>query len=80
MDDDNFLNELQSNNFVFIDEKLEKEKEKELKKQNSIVEKKIKQDGKNSIKNAEEVEKMNKIQEKEIIKMNKKKMFKKILK
>ena len=77
MDDDNFLNELQSNNFVFIDEKLEKEKEKELKKQNSIVEKKIKQDGKNSIKNAEEVEKMNKIQEKEIIKMNKKKMFKK---
>ena len=80
MDDDNFSNELQSNNFVFIDEKLEKEKEKELKKQNSIVEKKIKQDGKNSIKNAEEVEKMNKIQEKEIIKMNKKKMFKKILK
>ena len=80
MDDDNFLNGLQSNNFVFIDEKLEKEKEKELKKQNSIVEKKIKQDGKNSIKNAEEVEKMNKIQEKEIIKMNKKKMFKKILK
>ena len=80
MDDDNFLNELQSNNFVFIDEKLEKEKEKELKKQNSIVEKKIKQHGKNSIKNAEEVEKMNKIQEKEIIKMNKKKMFKKILK
>ena len=80
MDDDNFLNGLRSNNFVFIDEKLEKEKEKELKKQNSIVEKKIKQDGKNSIKNAEEVEKMNKIQEKEIIKMNKKKMFKKILK
>ena len=80
MDDDNFLNGLRSNNFVFIDEKLEKEKEKEFKKQNSIVEKKIKQDGKNSIKNAEEVEKMNKIQEKEIIKMNKKKMFKKILK
>ena len=43
MDDDTFLNELQSNNFVFFDEKIEKEKEKELKKQNSIIEKKIKQ-------------------------------------
>lgn len=32
MDNDTFLNELQSNNFIFIDEKLEKEKEKELKK------------------------------------------------
>ena len=39
MNDDLFLNELQSDNFVFIDEKLEKEKEKELKKQNSIIEK-----------------------------------------
>lgn len=72
MDDDNFLNKVQSDNFIFIDEKLAKEKEKELKKQNSIVEKKIKQDEKNSIKNAKEVEKMNKIQEKEISKLNKK--------
>ena len=46
MNDDLFLNELQSDNFVFIDEKLEKEKEKELKKQNSIIEKRIKIDEK----------------------------------
>ena len=49
MDDDTFLNELQSNNFVFFDEKIEKEKEKELKKQNSIIEKKIKQKDRKSV-------------------------------
>ena len=43
-----------------------------MKKQNSIIEKKIKQDEKNSIKIAKEIEKMNKIQEKEISKLNKK--------
>ena len=71
-DDSTFLNELQSNNFIFIDEKLEKEKEKELKNQNSTIEKKTKQDEKIFIKNAKEIEKMNKLQEKEIIKINKK--------
>ena len=74
MDEDTFLNELQVNNYVFINEKLEKEKEKEkvLKKQNSIIEKKIKQDEKIAIKNAKDIEKMNKIQEKEIQKLNNK--------
>ena len=43
-----------------------------MKKQNSIIEKKIKQDEKNSIKIAKDVDKMNKIQEKEIIRINKK--------
>ena len=64
MINDDFLNELQSNNFVFTDEKNEKEKEKELKKLNSVNEKKIKQDEKNAVKHA-------KIQEKEILKLNK---------
>ena len=64
MSNNEFLNELQSNNFIFTDEKNEKEKEKELKKQISINEKKTKQDEKNAIKNA-------KIQEKEILKLNK---------
>ena len=64
MSNNEFLNELQSNNFVFTDEKNEKEKEKELKKQFAINEKRTKLDEKNAIKNA-------KIQEKEILKLNK---------
>ena len=43
MSNNEFLNELQSNNFVFTDEKNEKEKEKEFKKQCAINEKKAKQ-------------------------------------
>ena len=64
MSNNEFLNELQSNNFVFTDEKNEKEKEKELKKQFAINEKRTKLDEKNATKNA-------KIQEKEILKLNK---------
>ena len=64
MSNNEFLNELQSNNFVFTDEKNEKEKEKEFKKQCAINEKKVKLDEKNAIKNA-------KIQEKDILKSNK---------
>ena len=41
---DIFLSELQSNNFVFLDEKQEKDREKELKKQNIIIEKQKKQE------------------------------------
>ena len=37
MSNNEFLNELQSNNFVFTDEKNEKEKEKEFKKSLSLI-------------------------------------------
>ena len=53
---DIFLSELQSNNFVFLDEKQEKDREKELKKQNIIIEKQKKQEERCLIKNAKEIE------------------------
>ena len=53
---DIFLSELQSNNFVFLDEKQEKDREKEFKKQNIIIEKQKKQEERCLIKNAKEIE------------------------
>ena len=53
---DIFLSELQSNNFVFLDEKQKKDREKELKKQNIIIEKQKKQEERCLIKNAKEIE------------------------
>ena len=53
---DIFLSELQSNNFVFLDEKQKKDREKEFKKQNIIIEKQKKQEERCLIKNAKEIE------------------------